>query len=89
VDEDGRITSFEEKGVNDGPGWVNAGVYFIRRRLLETIPTRRPVSLERDCLPLWMDEGLYGYKTDGAFLDIGTPGSFAQAEHFFASTVPA
>ena len=89
VGRDGRITSFEEKDGNKGSGWINAGVYLISRRLIQTIPPDRSVSLEREMFPIWISEGLYGCQIGDAFLDIGTPESLALAADFFASKVPA
>jgi NDP-sugar pyrophosphorylase family protein len=83
VDADGRVLNFEEKGGREGYGWINAGIYLLDRSLLLTIPEGIPVSLERDMFPAWMERGLYGYGTQGRFLDIGTPESYALAEKFF------
>jgi len=82
---DGHIMKFEEKDVNGGPGWISAGIYLIRHRLLQTIPANQNVSIERDVFPACIGE-LYGYLCDGAsFLDIGTPESYRLAEQFFES----
>jgi D-glycero-alpha-D-manno-heptose 1-phosphate guanylyltransferase len=86
TDEEGRVTRFIEKG-QDGPGWINAGIYFVTRRLIESIPPMQTVSLERQVFPKWVGQGLYAYKTTGGFLDIGTPGSYAEAEKFFRKDV--
>ena len=88
VDEEGRLLAFEEKGSRAGPGWINAGVYFIRRRMLETIPPNIPISLEREVFPAWIGQGLYGHTAGGRFLDIGTPESYAEANEFFARLQP-
>jgi D-glycero-alpha-D-manno-heptose 1-phosphate guanylyltransferase len=45
---DMATTSFEEKGVLTGPGWINAGVYLLKRSLIEEIPEGCPFSLEKD-----------------------------------------
>jgi len=87
VDGEGRVLRFDEKDGNNGAGWINAGVYLIRRQLLETIPTNCAVSLERQMFPAWMERRFYGYQAGGAFLDIGTPESLAVAEQFFSSAV--
>jgi NDP-sugar pyrophosphorylase family protein len=82
---DDRVLAFEEKGAEPGSGWINAGVYLLERRLLETLSEHRALSLEREVFPAWIGQGLYGYPAGGRFLDIGTPASFAQAEAFFSS----
>ena len=82
---DGRITDFAEKESASGPGWINAGVYLFERTLLEEIPPGRQVSLERDLLPGWIQaKPVYGRRTAGPFLDIGTPESYAAAGRFMA-----
>jgi NDP-sugar pyrophosphorylase family protein len=84
IDDHGHLLAFEEKGAHAGPGWINAGVYLLERRLLETIPENRAVSLEKEVFPAWIGHGLYGHTVRGRFLDIGTPQSFAEAEVFFS-----
>lgn len=86
-DEKGRINRFCEKG-RTGPGWINAGVYLLDREILNEFPEGRNFSIERDGFPGWIERGLYGYRSRGGFLDIGTPESFAQAESFLSSAQP-
>ena len=83
VDVDGAVVSFDEKSSRGGPGWVNAGIYLLNRRMIQTIPTNRAVSLEREVFPAWIGRGLYGYQCEGRFLDIGTPEAYARSEGFF------
>jgi D-glycero-alpha-D-manno-heptose 1-phosphate guanylyltransferase len=78
------ITSFKEKGAQKGPGWINAGVYLLKKSLIEEIPEERFFSLEKDLFPELSGRGLFGYCTNGDFIDIGTPDSYATAESFFA-----
>jgi NDP-sugar pyrophosphorylase family protein len=84
VGTDGAILHFAEKQVGGGAGLINAGVYLVELELLRSIPCSGPVSLERDIFPAWLQHRLYGYRTSGLLLDIGTPESYAQAEAFFA-----
>lgn len=81
---DDRVVRFEEKNNAAGPAWINAGVYLISRERLESIPPATSVSLERDVFPYRLDDGLYGYRADAPFLDIGTPESYAEAAEFLA-----
>jgi len=83
VDEEGRIKKFVEKGPGHGSGWGNAGVYIFKRGLLESIPFGQPFSLEREFFPSLISKGLYGFRSEGAFIDIGTPESYALAQEFF------
>lgn len=78
-----QVVRFQEKGV-EGPGWINAGIYLLARRLLEELPASQPLSLEQNLLPAWVVRpGVRGYCSPGRFLDIGTPESYASAERFF------
>lgn len=63
-----RIVKFAEKS-RSGPGLINAGVYWITRRLVEQHHGR---SLEEDVLsPLAGASGLFGRAYDRPFIDIG------------------
>lgn len=89
VDEDGLVHRFDEKDDSGEPSWVNAGIYLLNRCLLLTIPVGGAVSLEREMFPTWIGRGLYGYRSKGRFLDIGTPEAYASAEPFFSLERPA
>jgi len=80
LNDAGEIVAFLEKSGQAVPGWINAGVYVLPRRLLMSIAAEGPVSLERDVFPRWVNRGLDGYRTNAPFIDIGTPESYAQAE---------
>jgi D-sedoheptulose 7-phosphate isomerase len=75
----GEVVRFVEKD-GSGAGLVSSGVYLIERRLIETIPAGRAVSLERDIFPTLAGAGLYGIVGGGTFLDIGTPQALAGAD---------
>ena len=78
-----QVVEFAEKRDSEGPGWINAGVYLLSRHLVEAIPDNRPISLEREVLPGWVESGkVRGHRQDGPLLDIGTPESYAMAEAF-------
>ncbi len=85
LDNEDRVSGFHEKRAGT-PGWINAGIYLIQRRLLEALPARAPLSLERNLLPGWVSQGgVFGYRCAGRFLDIGTPEAYASAQDFFAA----
>ena len=80
----GKIVRFEEKGAFRGAGWINAGIYRIRREVLEQIPEQTLCSLEREIFPRLAEKNeLAGYPAEGMFLDIGTPESFLEAQKLF------
>jgi len=79
---DGRILAFCEKGGDEGAGWINSGIYWFEHSVLAALPTREPLSLEREILAAGPDQGLYGFPQSGPFLDIGIPEDYARAERF-------
>lgn len=73
-----RISRFLPKGESDLP--INAGIYLVRRRVLEKI-RNVPCSLENDVLPGLAAQGeLLGRPARGAFIDIGVPQDFERAQ---------
>lgn len=84
VDNNGAVIEFAEKRTDGGADWINAGIYLLSRQALLSIPEDQPASLEYDVFPSLVGRGLYGCKSDGRFLDIGTPDDFASAAGFFA-----
>lgn len=87
VGVDGRIQRFEEKTPGAGPGWINAGIYCLSPGVIAGIPEGQAVSLEREVFPGLVARGMSGYQTEGQFLDIGTPESYAAAERFLATII--
>lgn len=84
--ESGSILSFIEKNNKNGPGWISAGIYLLRRDMIFDIPNNMDaISLELDVFPNWIGKGLRGYKAQCRFLDIGVPVAYAEAEDFFSS----
>ncbi|MHC4158306.1 MAG: nucleotidyltransferase family protein [Planctomycetota bacterium] len=79
------IASFEEKCENSGPGWINAGIYLLRKSLIASMPAGKFYSLERDLFPRLVGKELYGFCADGRFIDIGIPESYTAAQNFFAT----
>ena len=83
INEQNEIIKFMEKGSSKGSGLINAGVYIMNTSTIQKIPEKTPYSLEYDFFPSKIGQGIYGYKTKGRFIDIGTPESYAKAEAFF------
>jgi NDP-sugar pyrophosphorylase family protein len=83
TDSDGKIIRFSEKGSNPGPGLINAGIYILCKQFIFSIPSGKSVSLEREMFPQWIGKGLYGYGSEGRFIDIGTPEDYSKAGRFF------
>lgn len=79
-----RVVGFLEKG-RAGPGWVNAGCYFLGREALEELPTATAFSFEREVLQPWALLGKVGaYTETSGFIDIGVPEDYVRAQSLFA-----
>ena len=84
VEKDESVSIFEEKKRAKGAGWINAGVYLMETLLLTSISSEKAFSLERELFPSLVGNGLFGYRSKGRFIDIGTPESYATVENFFS-----
>jgi len=90
LDPEERITRFGEDETDAGAAastvstaawWVNAGVYLFGRDIFSQIPeVAHAISLEQDVLPRMVGNGLYGFRSNGYFIDLGVPKDFARAQ---------
>ncbi len=80
---DGEVKAFVEK---PPPGraptdWINAGTYVLEPSVLDRVPPRLTVSIERETFPRMLEAPgrLYGYRSDDYWIDIGTPEKYLEA----------
>jgi NDP-sugar pyrophosphorylase family protein len=61
--------------------WINAGTYVLEPSVLQRIPERLTVSIERETFPRMLQEPsrMYAMATDAYWIDIGTPEKYLQA----------
>ncbi|MBF0124979.1 MAG: NTP transferase domain-containing protein [Magnetococcales bacterium] len=101
VSDVGEVTAFIEKpippphpptpsptrgeGEYGAAGYISAGIYLMERSVIAAIPPNHKVSLERDIFPQYVHRGLWALRQQVPFIDIGTPASYQQRHHFFAS----
>lgn len=76
IDDKFQVQRFTEKSGNL-PGFINTGIYILRRTVKELIPSGR-ASLESDIFPFLVRRGLYGLPLSGFFVDIGVPGDYLE-----------
>lgn len=80
---DGEVVGFIEKPPSgQAPtNWINAGVYVLEPAVLDRIPARINVSIERETFPRMVEwrHALYGFQWSGYWLDIGTPEQYLRA----------
>ncbi|MGQ9694889.1 MAG: sugar phosphate nucleotidyltransferase [Thermodesulfobacteriota bacterium] len=84
TDEDGFVFRFVGKRNISSIGWVNAGIYLIKRNLIRSIPPGKQISLEREMLPAWKGRRIFGQRLASNFYEISTPESYMQTNLFFA-----
>jgi NDP-sugar pyrophosphorylase family protein len=88
IDKNGQVTAFHEKSARGDACWINAGVYVIRRRVLEALDPGAAISLETQVFPSYVEKGLFGVCDDVPFIDIGTPESYSEASAFMRDELP-
>jgi mannose-1-phosphate guanylyltransferase len=80
--DDGQVEAFLEKQPGPAPtNRINAGAYVLERSVVERVPAGRAVSIEREVFPELVGNGLYGYLSDGYWIDIGTPERYLEATY--------
>lgn len=84
INPKGQVVSFDEKSADAADGWINAGIYLLKKELILSIPEGKRVSLEEEMFPPWIGMGLYGFQSDGPFIDIGVPEDYSRAEQIMS-----
>jgi D-glycero-alpha-D-manno-heptose 1-phosphate guanylyltransferase len=87
IDSAQRITRL--KSTSDGSRQlINGGVYLLAETALSGLPYRRgdKASFESDILERALEAGkrLYGYSSNGKFIDIGVPEDYSRAAHLLS-----
>jgi mannose-1-phosphate guanylyltransferase len=80
LEDDRSVNEFLEKPGADRieSNLISAGAYVLERSILELVPADRNVSIEREVWPRLIGKGLYGFPSEGYWLDIGTPARYLQ-----------
>jgi mannose-1-phosphate guanylyltransferase len=80
---DGEVIAFVEKPPRGkAPShWINAGTYVLEPSVLQRIPPRLTVSIERETFPRMLDRPgrLFALQSGGYWIDIGTPAKYVDA----------
>lgn len=82
-DKDGAVISFRRKREISGSGYINGGIYILKKTVLDYIPMEKSFSLENDLFPELAQQGLRVFKSSGTFIDIGVPYDLKRAEGLF------
>lgn len=84
-----QVTGFAEKGCT-GPGWINAGVYMVRRAALSRNCLPAKFSFETDLLAARLGQlNVRAWPGVRDFIDIGVPDDYALAQHKVPQLVAA
>jgi D-glycero-alpha-D-manno-heptose 1-phosphate guanylyltransferase len=88
IEPNGRVISFEEKGSTDS-GHINAGMYFVHRRVLSEI-NKNKFSFENDILSKYcVHLQIFGHTTNAYFIDMGVPEDLLRARLELKSFIPS
>lgn len=77
-----KIISFNEKSSIKKSGLINAGMYILKRTLLDIIEDEKEISFEKEILPELIGNNVYGYVVEGKFIDIGVPEAYKIAGEY-------
>lgn len=82
VDKELNLIKFNEKA--SGKGLINSGIYFFSRKSILLINRKKPLSIEHDIFPAFLDKKakIAIIPTTKQFLDIGIPKSIKKANIF-------
>jgi mannose-1-phosphate guanylyltransferase len=88
VDDNGRVSAFEEKPTLNY--MANAGVYVLEPRLLESIPQGRVCSLETETFPSLIAKGerVNSYYESAYWADVGSMADFERVNNEAISDSP-
>jgi len=83
IGSEGDVLGFLEK-----PSWdqidtnlINAGTYVLKSEVFDLIPEGTEYSFERGVFPRLVGKGLFGFRSDSYWMDIGTPEKYLQANY--------
>ena len=84
INSNNRIEGFAEKKQDASLSLINGGVYLINKSYFSSLDLPEKFSLEKDCFEkLYKTAGIYGYKSEEYFLDIGIPEDYQKAQDEF------
>jgi mannose-1-phosphate guanylyltransferase len=81
--DDDSVREFVEKPRPEqiDSNFISAGAYVLERDVVDMIPPDRRVSIEHEIWPELVGAGLFAYRHDAYWLDIGKPETYLQATY--------
>ena len=87
-DNNNRITAYLEKGESSGEGYINGGIYLVRKDYLMNFGLPEKFSMEKDFFQRYYPtEEFYGLRCFSYFRDIGIPEDYKKAQDEFARMI--
>jgi NDP-sugar pyrophosphorylase family protein len=83
LDRKGRIASFDEKNEIAKNCFINVGIYAFHKNIFSLMPGCKKFSLEKDFFQKLKHRKFFGYRSQGFFIDIGTPERLSRARGSF------
>lgn len=88
IDSNSRVTGFAEKRTNNDTTWINGGIYLIQKGVLKTKNFSGAFSIEKDYFEKHCQQDMiYGYISQGYFVDIGIPDDYQRAQNEIGNVV--
>lgn len=82
MEKDHRITGFAEKSAVTGGGYINGGIYIVKKNIFDSLPLPEKFSIEKDLFEQYCGKlNMYGFTSNGYFIDIGIPQDYSRALH--------
>lgn len=81
VDEEGKIIRFTEKNEQIGKGYINGGIYYMSKQLMQIMPEKENFSFEKEVMEKYcLEENFYAKPYNSYFIDIGIPEDYQRAQ---------
>ncbi len=83
LDNESNIKGYSKNKTLLNFNYVDAGIYFFKKKSMKYFPNSYPISLENEIFPkLIQDNQVGGFVTDNKFYDIGTPEKIIKFTNF-------
>jgi len=84
VNENMQITGFAEKNESSGSGFINGGMYIMKKNIFNALQLPDKFSIEKDFLEKYYNRLIMrAFPSNAFFLDIGIPEDYEKAQHAF------
>jgi NDP-sugar pyrophosphorylase family protein len=76
-----RIVRFVEKPTREEAfsNLINAGAYYLKPEILDLMEPNKFVSMEREVFPQVINDGFFGYRFEGHWVDVGKVDTYLEA----------